>query len=564
MNPAQLVPGQLIPTPPDFPIQWHNPSESAMFWTRDVMHFPYANVPMLESFVERCIEAGINRGASKFDMPIRFTLKFFNNYYYNATQPVLAANGAPPPPPSPEEMANHPLVIAVMTLPDSWENQHLPELKRIIARGEALDLRGATAAQLVTHLDNVWADTIRAWQVHFEVAHPMLPAMSLLDDMYQDLFGADTFGAYHLMQGLDNKSLEADRGLFALSRDALNSPAVLEILQSQPAEQVMTALRASAACQSFVQEFDRWLQEFGQRGDLFDNVTSVGWIEDPTPAIHNLQDNIKRTDEPDLQRQKMAAERGRLISEVRATLAGYPEPVRMQFEGLLRSAQAATVLQEDHNYWIDQRASYQLRRVYLEVGRRLTDSGTIADPLDVFYLYAEEARAALIALQASSQSLQEVVAERKASVRHFAAVQPPPMVGTLPEGDPPDDPMTRAGMRFFGTPPKPNDDPNTINGAAGSPGKITGKAKVIRTLSEAGKLTKGDILVTETTAPPWTPLFATASAIVTDAGGILSHCAVVAREYAIPAVVGTTFATHLLQDGMMIEVDGDNGIVRIM
>ena len=89
MNPAQLVPGQLIPTPPDFPIQWHNSSEPAMFWTRDVMHFPYATVPLFESFVERCIEAGINRGASKLDMPIRFNLKFFNNYYYNAVQPVL-------------------------------------------------------------------------------------------------------------------------------------------------------------------------------------------------------------------------------------------------------------------------------------------------------------------------------------------------------------------------------------------------------------------------------------------------------------------------------------------
>ncbi|MEZ4617376.1 MAG: PEP-utilizing enzyme [Caldilineaceae bacterium] len=87
---------------------------------------------------------------------------------------------------------------------------------------------------------------------------------------------------------------------------------------------------------------------------------------------------------------------------------------------------------------------------------------------------------------------------------------------------------------------------------------------MIRTLSEAGKLTKGDILVTETTAPPWTPLFATASAIVTDAGGILSHCAVVAREYAIPAVVGTYTATHLIHDDMQIEVDGDNGVVRII
>jgi len=77
-----------------------------------------------------------------------------------------------------------------------------------------------------------------------------------------------------------------------------------------------------------------------------------------------------------------------------------------------------------------------------------------------------------------------------------------------------------------------------LKGNSGSRGIARGTAKVIRSLAEAGKLRKGDILVAETTAPPWTPLFATAAAVVTDTGGILSHCAVVAREYMIPAVVG--------------------------
>ena len=87
---------------------------------------------------------------------------------------------------------------------------------------------------------------------------------------------------------------------------------------------------------------------------------------------------------------------------------------------------------------------------------------------------------------------------------------------------------------------------------------------MVRALAEAGKLKPGDVLVTETTAPPWTPLFSSASAVVTDAGGVLSHCAVVAREYCIPAVVGTGEATALLRDSQVIEVDGDAGVVRIV
>ena len=103
-----------------------------------------------------------------------------------------------------------------------------------------------------------------------------------------------------------------------------------------------------------------------------------------------------------------------------------------------------------------------------------------------------------------------------------------------------------------------------IMGKPGSAGTVRGTARIISSIAEAGRLQPGDILVAETTAPPWTPLFATVAAVVTDTGGVLSHCAVVAREYAIPAVVGTGGASKVIADGQTIEVDGDAGIVRIV
>ncbi len=123
--------------------------------------------------------------------------------------------------------------------------------------------------------------------------------------------------------------------------------------------------------------------------------------------------------------------------------------------------------------------------------------------------------------------------------------------------------MGRFFGKFFGGPPPASEAPSVLRGNAGSPGKVRGPAKVARSLAEATKLRQGDVLVAETTAPPWTPLFATAAAIVTDTGGILSHCAVVAREYRIPAVVGTGRATAEIRDGQILEVDGDAGLVRI-
>jgi pyruvate,water dikinase len=117
--------------------------------------------------------------------------------------------------------------------------------------------------------------------------------------------------------------------------------------------------------------------------------------------------------------------------------------------------------------------------------------------------------------------------------------------------------------RFFGGEVEEPDDPTLIKGIAGSAGVIRGVARFIATLSEVGRFSPGEILVTYATAPPWTPLFAVAAGIVTDVGGNLSHCAVVAREYGIPAVVGTKVASRRIRDGALITVDGSQGLIRI-
>jgi pyruvate,water dikinase len=112
-------------------------------------------------------------------------------------------------------------------------------------------------------------------------------------------------------------------------------------------------------------------------------------------------------------------------------------------------------------------------------------------------------------------------------------------------------------------PVEPSTDPDVITGVAASPGTVQGTAKVVRSLNEASKLQHGDIMVCEMTMPTWVPLFATVRAVVADSGGILSHCAIVAREFHLPAVVGTRVGTEAIKDGMTITVDGNKGLVRI-
>jgi pyruvate,water dikinase len=125
--------------------------------------------------------------------------------------------------------------------------------------------------------------------------------------------------------------------------------------------------------------------------------------------------------------------------------------------------------------------------------------------------------------------------------------------------------MDAITVRLLGiTPPDTSPrDPGVLKGVAGSPGVVTGTARVVRSLAEASVLDEGDIMVCEMTLPPWVPLFSIVSGVVTDTGGVLSHCAIVAREYGLPAVVGTQVGTTTITDGMTVTVDGTKGVVLL-
>jgi len=117
--------------------------------------------------------------------------------------------------------------------------------------------------------------------------------------------------------------------------------------------------------------------------------------------------------------------------------------------------------------------------------------------------------------------------------------------------------------KFYGVPGTAEWDGDVLRGTPASAGRAVGTARVIRGPADFGRLEAGDVLVCAMTTPAWTPLFASAGALVTDTGGILSHAAIVAREYRLPAVVGCDVATSAIRDGARVEVDGDAGSVRV-
>ncbi len=248
----------------------------------------------------------------------------------------------------------------------------------------------------------------------------------------------------------------------------------------------------------------------------------------------------------------MIEQRDRRIEEVQERLANDDRVI--DFLELVRIGQQCTILLEDHNYHIDQRAFSAQRAPLLAIGERLVAQGTIDAPADVFYVFVAELHDA-----AADPSLrfQESVIERRAERQRWLQTLPPSTIGS-------GEVVVDERLRSFMGPDEPEPaGPGEVAGLAASPGLARGVARVIRSLDEVDKLQRGDVLVTYATAPPWTPLFAVASAIVTDAGGPLSHAAVVAREYGIPAVVGTKAGTARIEDGTVVTVDGDTGIVRL-
>ena len=548
-----------IPIPADFPVTWAQEEDAQLGLELDRMHFP-APIPLLEVQIwGSAIDKGITQAHEAFGIPLLMTSRHINHYFYNCMMPSAPL----------EEMGER-MQLAEARIDDAekrlealWTEEWLPEIKEHLAFWDAFDLGRADLSQLADHFEETLRKSDRLWTVHFLIVTPVYGALNSFDELYKDLFEEeeDAFQALRLLQGLDNKSLETDRALWSLSRTANDSKDVCETIQALPADQIKEALNATTDGQSFLAEMDTFLSTYGERGPTW-SIHLPSWIEDPTPAFMILKDYVSQPNrDPMAELNAQAEARDQAVSVVRERLKGYPQTVIDEFETRLSTAQLANVLTEDHGFWLDFKGNHRIRMVCVEAGSRLAAAGIIPTADDVFELSTDEVIQALRGHETSN--LDDAVSERRADRAHFATIDAPARLG-MDYGPPPPGTMTQVFVKFFGIPPEPDEDPAVLNGRAGSPGKVRGTARVVHSLSDADRLEKGEILVTGATSPPWTPLFSVAGAIVTDTGGILSHCAVVAREYSIPAVVGVGRATTGIKDGQLIEVDGDAGVVRIV
>jgi pyruvate,water dikinase len=218
-------------------------------------------------------------------------------------------------------------------------------------------------------------------------------------------------------------------------------------------------------------------------------------------------------------------------------------------------------LTPDHHFYIDQGANAHLRLVLLLVGRRLVEDGRLDQPDDVLFLRYNELRALIGS--ADAIEARTIVAERRRERDAAARIHPRDWVGTVTPSQLAFPYLVNWGYpdRFHQT---QSDDQRQITGLGASPGVIEGIARVVRTVDEFDDVRDGDILVCQMTNPAWVVLFTKIAGLVTDTGGTTSHPAVLAREFGIPAVIGTSVATHRITTGDRVRVDGTSGRVEIL
>ncbi|MEX1193693.1 MAG: PEP-utilizing enzyme [Dehalococcoidia bacterium] len=540
---------QQIAVPDDFPIEWEAPEDANLFWQVDLMHWPHGLSPLQATMDLPAFIRGFNLAGQELCMPFR-SIRFeaFNNYAYRAVVPWSQ---------DPNEMQDRmqqmqaQMMKHIPGLLERWNTVYEPEVRAINDETLNGDYSALGDRDLSALLEKVVDKRERAGQLHFLAVLPAGGAVRFFEEVYGNLFG-EPKGSEHLqlLQGFRNKSIEVGDALWHLAAEARSRPAVHMLLRESPAAQVEAALETVEGGPAFRDLVDEHTAEYGWRAKEFD-IAETTWREDPTPVYALVREYASRDDyDPEEEFKSLVAAREAREKVLIDKLAGGPVEL---FKQSLAMAQQYLPVQENHNFWIDQQGTCVQRIPALEAGKRLVKAGRITGVDDVFMLQYDELQDAL---RGAAGDLRELVSQRRAERKKLQEMTPPPEFGTPPPPGEPED-------RFFGETPPEHSDPRMINGNAASAGKVTGIARVIPSLDTADRLKSGEILVCPATMPPWTPLFALAAAIVTDHGGVLSHTAIVAREYRIPAVVGTKLATSLIKDGQTITVDGTEGTVRL-
>lgn len=365
-----------------------------------------------------------------------------------------------------------------------------------------------------------------------------------------------------LLMGWDNIPVRSEKSLFDLATWCRERAALAGYILTTPSDKLAEQLKIGQApakvdvgdWTELQTRFNRHLEQFGHIVFQLDFAEPLP-LDNPAPMLENIKMYLRGEGTNPYERQKAGEEkRIRTAETMRNRLKGFKH---WAFVKALNWGQSMAEVREDALAEIG--LGYPtLRAMLRELGSRFVQAGVIAQAEDIFWLEKDEVTECIFDLEQSQEldSLSAHVERRKAFWKKAKQETPPPMM-----------PMKKKYMGIntdvWLAESESNRTGNTLKGVATSAGKVTAAACVLHGPEDFNQMRPGAVLVAGTTTPAWTPLFAMASAVVTDIGGPLSHGSIVAREYGIPAVMGTGVATRRIHSGQMITVDGSAGTVEL-
>lgn len=423
--------------------------------------------------------------------------------------------------------------------------------------------------QRLAALDLERIETAAIYHAMVDLLEEIEPCSEVVNDCNSAAFGAygtlafllatwlgDAGLANDLVAGLDmTQTAECSAELWRIARKAASRADVRALVARSAPEAMLDSLSADPLGAGIAADLREFLARYGHRAVDELDIMNPRWAEDPSPLLAVFRSYVASPpgDDPSTvaarQRQVREAATARVERLLRRRLIDRAIPwKRLLFRQYLKRAQTFVPLREDPKFHL-LKVWLPARRCYLELGRRFAKQGMLDALEHVFFMVADEVEDACLGREQDPGPLRERVRARLADYDRWSHLPIPWALG--PDEQP-----------LEGSQTLPSES-RALSGLAASSGRVTGVARVITDLRHADQIRQGDILVAPFTDPGWTPLFPLCAAIVTDLGGLLSHGAVVAREYGVPAVVNTGQATTVIRSGDRITVDGTEGRVYL-
>ena len=561
-----------------FPVAWDSESEKDFFWVYDDLHIPHPVSPMFFDIGGWWLSC--DHMFRRFGTPfaVDWLAKNVNGYVYTTAipaDPAIRIEGTeyssrygarvPRDGAFAEKMGAYldtVLPVYGAHFADWWRDRLVPEMERNFDYLETqLDRAGEMSlAEVACLLEDGIDIHDRHWKIHWMLNFAQLSAtLDLRAVMERVRGGVDEELLGRLQNSASDRNWDSIEALWRIKNEVRDDAELNVIFRSGDADAIAATMRGSARGQRLMDErITPYQREFGWHAVWSHEFIFPTFREELEPVLDLIRGYLETDyDFPTA------------IEAMRADIAAASDQILTGLDGdaltEMRAANATNLrmapLTPDHHFYIDQGANAHVRLVLIAIGRKLVEAGRLARPDDVMFLRYNELR--MLIGNATAVDAAAIVAKRRAERTAAAKVHPRNWIGTATASQLAFPYLVNWGYpeRFY---QEQSADQRLVSGIAASPGVVEGIARVVMTVDEFDDVAEGDILVCQMTNPAWVVLFTKIAGLVTDTGGTTSHPAVLAREFGIPAVIGTSVATRRIATGDRIRVDGSAGLVEIL